>query len=169
VVQETLNEIVGDEAKMEAVKSLKPGTVCLIRRSSDSLLADRMGYWVIVKEVSESICAVELYDRTVADVPISELTPLPLTDIEARERAKLLTRLSLLRDELPKERIAVLLLRHFATIKDNPSPLERELLSFLERKAKKGKAQSAEKADSGAKEAKASTNGTGGSHQKAEA
>lgn len=161
VVQETLKEVVGDEAKTEAGKPVKPGMVCIIRRSSDSFLADRTGYWAIVKEVSGATCTVELYDRTVPDVPLSELTPLPLTDKEARDQAKLLTRLSLLRDELPKERIAVFLLRHFATIRDNPSPLERELLSFLERKAKKGGAQSTEKENTGDKEVKVSANGTG--------
>ncbi|WP_051470186.1 hypothetical protein [Fischerella sp. PCC 9605] len=145
VVRETLKEFVGDEANTEAPKPLKAGMVCLVRRSSDSLLLDRTGYWAIVKEVSGTVCTVELYDRTVEDVPTMDLTPLSFTDKEARDQAKLLTRLSLLRDELPKERVSVLLLRHFATLKDKPSPLERNLLAFLERKGKlKGEAVSGE-------------------------
>ncbi len=137
-MRETREELFSSDKDGKAnVPRLKEGDVCVIH-STDPILTDRKGYWGIIDSVeSDGTLTLSLYDRTaVDDVSPKEVTSLPFSAKEKRERRKLLSRLHTIDEGLGDgDRAVALLMRHFGTLKTRALTLiEEDIVKLLERR-----------------------------------
>lgn len=149
-VLESVREVVGTPPSSgEKVPSFSPGDVCVVKRTTDKLLFDRKGFWAIVDEVRDDTVTLSLYDRTLDGVKSVDLEALPFkTKRDKEKRAKILSSLKSVYNTLgTSEEAVTMLLSYFGRVKRlTLTSFEQELLSYLERQAKKAEddAESAE-------------------------
>ncbi len=142
-VKETVQEIIGTEKDDVVSPSLEVGDICVVRtKASDPRLAERIGFWGIVKSVSPTLATIQFYDLTVDAVPFREIERVDLSKKEQREREKTLQILSSIHetDLAQNEKVVPLLLHYFAKSKAKSlTSFEQGLLGYIERQTKKVK------------------------------
>ncbi|NMF65954.1 hypothetical protein DP113_33850 (plasmid) [Brasilonema octagenarum UFV-E1] len=143
IVKEVKQEILGNGTSPKPPSNpLQEGDVCVIKRSTDALLSDRAGFWGVVTEEAGETVTLELFDRTVPKVAITDVVPLKLSKKEEKERAELLSRLKAIYEGVGVgEDALVPIFRHFGTLtaRATLTRFEKKLLSFLERQFKDAK------------------------------
>ena len=142
-MKEAVDEVTGAQERVEKERTalLDEVKFSVIQGASLPSLSDRKGYWARIDEVDDDgNVTVTLYDRTVENVPSSDLSPIRGTKKEVMQREKLLQRLQTIHEGVSEaDRAVKLLMRHFGTLKDaSLTPIEDDILRVLERRAKVG-------------------------------
>ncbi len=156
-MKEAVEEVTGAQTTLEKerIASLAEVEFSVIRGASLPTLSDRKGYWGRIDEIdADGNVTVTLYDRTVENVPFTDLSPMRGTKKEVRQREKLLQRLQTIHEGTSEaDRAVRLLMRHFGTLKDaSLTPVEEDMLRVLERRARAtmGSGESSSRAAEGA-------------------
>lgn len=116
------------------------GTICVIKRGSDSRLRDRVGFWGRVSGTTKESYTIELYDRTVENVDSVNMRDCNYTNKESEDKARLLKQLrTLYNSQTEPEEVMVLNLEYFAKItRPTLTKLEKNILKVLERQSQLG-------------------------------